>query len=312
MQATPKTGHGLCKLLLPAACCVVFAAGCASLTGVKNTTPPANVNLNKETPAPEELVAFLNRSSAKVTALESRSLDIDVQADKQAIGVSGSLYCQSPKNFRMRAKLMGADQVDFGSNSQEFWFWVRENKPPYLYHCNYTDLERGGIRMPFPFQPEWVLEALGMATRDPGGRYEVSRRDRYLDLTERTTSPQGQPISKVTRLNNFTANGSTPQIVGHYLYDTQNGQNHLVCSAVVSSVHTDAASGAVVPHKIELKWYDQNMTMTLTLGAIAVKRPRTDSPKLFLRPPEYQAFDLARNALDGPPTSIRSAGGTGR
>src|SRR4051812_86325 len=145
--------------LLPAAGYLLLVSGCAGLTGSRTPTPPPQTALIPETPTPEQLVAHLNGSAARLTALESRRLDIDVQADKQSLpGLKGTLFCQKPKNFRMMAKLMAVDQADFGSNDQEFWFWIKHNEPPYLYHCNYTDLERG-VRMPFPFQPEWVLEA---------------------------------------------------------------------------------------------------------------------------------------------------------
>jgi hypothetical protein len=313
-RVSPQNGRCL-GWLLPTAGGLLLMSGCASLTGNRTPTPPPQVTLNQETPAPEQLVSYLNKNADKVTALESRQLDIDAHADGRTFGLKGSLHCQKPKNFRMRAKAVGVEQADFGSNDQEFWFWVKHNEPPHLYHCSYTDLERG-VRMPFPLQPEWVLEALGMATRDPNGRYEVRRRerDRYLDLIERTQSPQGQPVVKITSLNNFTANGTTPQVVGHYLYEVRNDKNHLICSATVIDVQYDASTQTVVPHKVKLEWPDQKMAMTLTLGDIAVNRPRPDLPALFQRPTMtgVRSVDLARASNDSGPTSIRRAGGSGQ
>jgi hypothetical protein len=289
---------------------LLLITGCAGLTGNRTPPPPPQAALLDTTPTPAELVKYLNDNAAKVTALESRHLGVDVQADR-SIGLVGSLYCQAPKNFRMRAKLIGQEQADFGSNNQEFWFWIAKGDPPHLFHCSYAELDRGGARMPFPLQPEWVMEALGMGQHDPNGRYEpVQKRDRYLDLIEHTTSPQGQPMTKVTRLNNFNATGTTPQVVGHYLREDRN-PDQIVCQAIVLSVQTDPQTRLVVPHKIELKWPAQKMAMTLTLGEISVNRPRTDSPSLFVRPPatrDMQTFDLARGMLDSGPTSIQRAG----
>src|SRR4051794_12872594 len=81
---------------------LLLVTGCAGLTGNRTPPPPPQAALLDTTPSPAELVKYLNDNAAKVTALESKHLGVDVQADK-SIGLVGSLYCQAPKNFRMRA-----------------------------------------------------------------------------------------------------------------------------------------------------------------------------------------------------------------
>ena len=59
--------------------------------------------------------------------------------------------------------------ADFGSNENEFWYWISQDNPPYLYHCNYSDLSQGNVKLPFPFQPDWVLEVVGAPGVIPDG-----------------------------------------------------------------------------------------------------------------------------------------------
>src|SRR5262245_37313560 len=115
--------------------------------------PPA------ETPTAAALVDYLNRNAKQLQSLECQERDLDCRQGLQVVGLRGKMVCQRPKNFRLGAQLMGSQAVDMGSNNQEFWYWISKADPPYLFHCSYGDLQRGGVRMPFPFQPEWIMEA---------------------------------------------------------------------------------------------------------------------------------------------------------
>jgi hypothetical protein len=308
--------------LFPVSC---FLLGCMGLTGSRNPNPPPALILDK-TPEPANLVRYLNDNAAKINSLESADLDLDVQAER-SIGLSGSLFCQKPKNFRLIAKMpvAGSKAADFGSNSQEFWYWISQDRPPTLYHCAYSDLESGNVMLPFPLKPDWVLEALGMGAPAPvgtpeqeqarGRSFNVSKSsdNRFLYLTERTTSPQGQPVTKTTMFNNFNvaAGGKTPQVVAHYLYDSR---NQIVCQATVIEVQRDAKTDAVVPRKVKLEWPAQKLALTLTLREVAVNSPKTDmasNPKLFTRPAmdNVPTFDLAHGTRQiARPLSIQRAG----
>jgi hypothetical protein len=68
--------------------------------------------------------------------------------------VRGRIYAEKPKNFRMKVTFSGKDEVDIGSNQNEFWFWVRRNVDKHQYYCSYKDLNEGKVRMmPLPIQP---------------------------------------------------------------------------------------------------------------------------------------------------------------
>src|SRR5262249_29185997 len=138
-------------------------AGCSSMNrsvAVRpNTTPVA---ASTRTPTTTELVEYLNRNGKQIQSLECQDLDLDCKQRNQPVGLRGKMTCAKPRNFRMGASVVGSEGVALGSNAQEFWYWISKADPPYLFHCSYTDLARGQVNMPFPFQPEWVMEALGM------------------------------------------------------------------------------------------------------------------------------------------------------
>jgi hypothetical protein len=312
------------KQLLPAAACCLLLAGCMGLSTSRNPAPPVpKVTYEDKTPTPSELVWFLNERASKVNSLATTDVDLDIKADGQSFGVHGDLHCQKPRNFRLRAKrpVLSGIAADFGSNDSEFWYYISEDRPPDLYHCSYTNLSQGTVRLPFPLHPDWVLEALGMAAPAPVGtpeeeqargrtlRIEKSKDNKFLDLYEQTRSLQGQPIMKVTRLNNFKADGTRPQIAGYYLYES--GGQRPVCQATVSKVQYDSASGTVIPYVVEISWPAMKLSIVLTLDKVKVNGGNlAANPKLFARPSYsgVREVDLARGAPMVSPTGVQRAG----
>ncbi|HEX4588731.1 MAG TPA: hypothetical protein VH120_02300 [Gemmataceae bacterium] len=306
--------------LLPAVCCLL-AVGCMGINanGTRLTPPPAA--FLPDTPTAKDLVAHLNQRTAAINSLESHEVEMDLKSEAQSGVVHGDLYCQKPRNFRLRAQMpiKGTKLADIGSNDREFWYWF-DDKPPDLYHCSYADLAGKQVRLPLPLHPDWMLEALGIGAPVPIGtdeeeqarnrsfKVEKSKDNHYLDMYERTMSLQGQPVVKITRLNNFNATGKVPQVVGYFLYD---GQNHLVCKASINEAQVDKRSGISVPRRIEFAWPDMKLSMLMTLDKIAVNDPELASkPKLFLRPQISNArdVDLARGNPTMQPTGIQRAG----
>src|SRR5262245_13479521 len=182
----------------------VSLTGCLGLSNSTKSPPPPPMLSANEKPTPDLLIRnVLNKNADLVRSLDVRDLEMDITGNGQSVGVSGNLYCQQPRNFHLRAKVLGNPVTSLGSNDQEFWYWIKENKPPDLYHCSYTDLARGGVRLPFPVQPEWVMEALGMDHYDASrGNFSVQMRGATFELIEQTVSQENQPIKKVIVFNN--------------------------------------------------------------------------------------------------------------
>jgi hypothetical protein len=272
------------------------------------------------TPKAEQLVDYLNRNAQRFVSLESVGQDgvfIDAVSDGQKIGVSATLACQkaatpgTPPNFRMVARVAGTSEVDIGSNSQEFWYWIKKAPEPYVFHCSYADFRAGRARTAFPFQPEWVVEALGMAEYDPNQRYQVREGKNTYELIQQAVSPQGQPIQKVTVFNRNAAQNRAPQVMAHILRDASGKE---ICSAQITQVQSDAG-GVVVPRVIFMDWPQAKMKMKMELKDVRINA-RIDearAARLFSRRDlaTIRDVDLAR-ASDMPTGQIQPAGGFSR
>jgi hypothetical protein len=275
-----------------------------------STVNPANQGRYvSETPTAPQLVAQLNATAQRIQTLECRDVWIDAKQGHQPIGLPGVMICQKGKNFRMKGQVAGQPAVDIGSNDQEFWYWVSKNDPPYLFHCSYADMARGGVRLPFPFQPEWVMEALGMADRDPNGAFEPVKATRdTFELVQKTTGSQGQPVRKVTIFSRTQG----LVVMGHQLQDA-NGKE--ICTAQILERRYDQTNQVIVPRLVQLTWPAQQLTMKLRLDDMRVNG--TIDPDraqaAFTRPQlkNITTYDLARGP-DQPAGQVQRTGGTTR
>ena len=149
------------------------------------------------------------------------------------------------------ADVLGKSAVDIGSNSDEFWYWISQDKPPYLYHCAYKDLITGKVKVPFPFQPDMVLAALGIADYDPKGVYTLREQPRTWELIQATISANGQKVTRITVFNKEIAKSGQPQVLGHVIQDAAGNP---VCKAVVEKVKEDRETNTKLPSVVKIEW----------------------------------------------------------
>jgi hypothetical protein len=250
-------------------------------------------------PSVASLVMYLNDNSSRVQAL--RCVDIDIKADQGGFftpHLRAKMMAQQPRNFLMSASALGSDVVDIGSNDQEFWFWSSKINPPYQFYASYKDFKEGRVRnLPFPFQPEWVMETMGMANFGPPERWTIESDNQKIRLTEKITSPQGQPMRKVIVMQRRVQTAPNPQVVEHLLLDDATGKE--VAAARIMQVEIDPAKGGIVPTRLELRYPKDNVKLTLSLS-----RPEAN-PNVPIaafqrqRMPGVTSFDLARMQPEG-------------
>jgi hypothetical protein len=246
---------------------LLVAAGCHNWPHLRDKGGSGDGLARLDRPTPEQLVQYLNRNAAKVQGLECRQVSIDAKQGGQTAGLDALLVCQKPRDFRLVGRVAGNTEVDMGSNSQEFWYWIkRAPEPNYVYHCNYDDFRRG-VRMPFPFQPDWIMEALGVATYDETKKYQVRETQTTVELIEQAKTPQGQPVSKVVVFNRSPAAAGKPQIAAFVLRDASGKE---IATATVTDVQHDPATGAVVPRRINLVWPEEKIEMKMRLDGVRV------------------------------------------
>lgn len=292
--------------LLPSALCILMLTGCNNwphLRGNAPATPTARIP--SATPTAAELIGYLNDNARRMQSLECHELDLDATQRLQSIGLKGQLICQKPKNFRMVANVGGNTMVDLGSNSHEFWYWISKADPPYLFHCSHQDFAQGRARMPFPFQPEWIMEALGLAEYDPNKNYQVVTKANTFELVETTVSPQGQPVKKVTV---FSRAQNQVQVQAHMLLDAAGKE---ICVAQVMEVQQDRTTGAIYPRRVQLSWPSEHIKLKMKLDDVAVNNPLNNDrvARLFTRPmiKDVQVYNLAQG-VGSPTAQVRPVG----
>jgi hypothetical protein len=270
---------------------------------------PRQVGAPQGKPTAAQLVRYLNDSTQRISGMECE-VDIDAKSPEGPIGLLGRMACERPRNFRLTANVVGQPGVDLGSNYQEFWFWIGKANPN-VFHCSYEDFRRGAGAQ-FPFQPEWIMEALGMAEYDPNKEYSVQEKGATVELIERSISPQGKPVQKVVVFSRTPAAPGKPQVLAHLLLDA-NGKE--ICAARIDRVQLvrlDQYQAAVVPQQVELRWPEQQTKLTLKLKDIKIAPfPKERAEGLFTRRAlsSLPSIDLARgpNASAGP---LQPVGGT--
>jgi hypothetical protein len=270
--------------------------------------PPPQQARPFENPTAAALVNYLNDNSDRIKSVRVASLDLQCSQGIRSVGLSGQMVCQKPRNFRMSAKVFGKQEIDLGSNNKEFWYWIARGDP-YQFHCSYEALEAGKVRqLPFPFQPDWMMEALGMARYGPADRQVVVKKD-TVELVEKTKSPQGRTVRKVTVFRRTPATNGAAQVTAHLLVD--DATNKLICSAQINQVQLDRNSGARIPYRVVLYWPEGKIKLSMTLEELTVNGDITNSNVLFARPnmTNIKSFDLAEWKVSSPTSNIQRVEG---
>jgi hypothetical protein len=284
---------------------LVGVAGCPEGSRLNLLRPNSPVNpLPATPPSREELVSYLNDNAANLPGVVSDDVALTVYVGGGVgVPVGGWMRAEGPRNFRMQAKMFGNEEVDLGSNKQEFWYWIKRADPPWQVFCSYQACEEGRAKqMPFPFQPDWVMEAMGMGKYGPAERYERVVEKETVKLIEKTKSPQGVTVRKIIVFNLRPASGDQPQITDYLLVDDATGK--LICSAKIKRRQI-VANRAEIPRDMELSWPDQKMKLGLTINGAKVQNQIP--AQVFVRTPmrNIQSYDLATGRLEG----LTQAGG---
>jgi hypothetical protein len=290
---------GLCSLLVMTGCSPNWSF-------LRNSTDKGTPPDRPATSA--ELVSYLNQCSQRVRSMTCQDVDIECSEGVQSVGgVRGKLACEQPRDFRMSAFMMGKSELDMGSNDREFWFWVARSQQPGQFYCSYEDLKTKPISLPFPFQPEWIMEALGMATYPVDGRYQIVDKKDSIELIQDATSLQGQPVKKVIVFNrNRMTNGH--QIRAYVMRDMR-GKD--ICTAQIQAVQQ--VGGVTVPYKVNLDWPAQKLKLSMQINNPKLNQLSPEmAQSLFVRSPikDIPSYNLGLANSSGTTTGrVQQAGG---
>lgn len=116
-------------------------------------------------PTQDQLLQRLAAQTASVKQVDA-SVSVALQG---APKLKGTLQIERPLRLRLKAGVLGVDQmgVDVGSNNQLFWIWTRvpiPGQPPTLMFAFHEQFKRstGAARQAIPLEPSWLINALGL------------------------------------------------------------------------------------------------------------------------------------------------------
>jgi len=318
-------------LLSSAAACAVAPAGCEWMRNGRERDPnpkPAGLTAAEmKKVQPQQLVAYLNQQANALRAVSYTEVKVSAtEAGRDYPTLRDcTLFAAQPRKFRLECGTMiTSHELDLGSNEQEFWMYLKRLDGPNFFFCSHEDFDRRAVNFPVPFDPDWVMMALGMTHYDPADRYTMEydeKNSRYW-LRQQTTTRQKQSITKTTVFNADYERGRFPVVRGHLIEDQNKNR---VCWAEVEAVNNhplgkDPATGreafVQVPTRVTLEWPQQKFRMKLTLEGETVNDPDLTGNSqraavLFTRPDirGSNPIDLARYQFTPAPTPRGQAPG---
>lgn len=240
-------------------------------------------------PQVEEVVDHLNRNVNKLEAWRANS--VRIRANNMPL--SGTLAVERGRHLRLVVNSIAGNEVDMGSNDDLFWIWAKRMPPPEYVYCRHEHTEVVRQAMGIPFEPEWLMQALGVAPLQSAGmKLEIEPTLHQARLVQQVTSAHGQPLRKVILVD-------LPRgvILEHSVYD-YNGKP--IAIARLDDHLLDKASGVVLPRRVKLDWPQSDMSLVMNLGQIEVNPKGIpsqiwDMPKMH----GYQVVDLGTTVLAG-------------
>jgi len=248
-------------------------------------------------PTLEQVIDVVNRNSSQIRSFSTNRASLSGSGFPS---LGASVAFERQRRFRLRAGtgMLGAE-LDVGSNDELFWFWVRLEQPPAIYYCRHDQWAACQTRRTVPFDPDWLIEALGVAEFDPALPHQGPQylpNDKLRIDTIRNT-PQG-PVTKITILD-----GSQGWILEQYVFDAR---RQLVASSVASGHRRDPLSGLVMPTVVQIKCPPAQLDMRIDLGNVEINRLSSEAGALWSMPsyPNAAVVNLAEAAA--PPPTMQS------
>jgi hypothetical protein len=300
--------------LLAGATLLFLGVGCGLIEKIGGNRPPRNTSPVTKVSS-EQLVDYLNGQASR---LNSVTYDQATVTARQGLGLismpalRGNLAAVQPRNFRIKAQGGAVNaKIDLGSNPEQFWLYVDAPTARETFvFASHNDFETGKARLPtdIPFEPDWVMQALGMTTFPRDAKYDVKvdERARTYTLSWRATTPNGVAIRKeiVFSADDADSSREQPQVKRHVIKDAR---GNVICTAEVKKAHTVSVGGndpqsgrsfiVQYPTHVVLRWEQQRFEMDLDLRGGRVNPPLTDEQvsSHFSRPTNYpvQPINLA-------------------
>ena len=277
--------------LLATAACLLGAPGCSTMRhwmAFSRRAAPEPCVLAPDATA-DEIVNTLNDNVTKLYAWRSTDVKITARQNGVPIMLSAVMAVESPRKLRLIVRSIATDEVDLGSNPERFWFWMRRGEPHGILTASYDDVADGRPIGPLPFQPDWLIETLGVV---PFSAADFQMREVPTDQSRRVlfvadqATPQGKRVQRT-----MLVDACQGVVLEHTLREPS---GRLIARAILSNYQREH-SGVRLPHRVDLHWPDSGVDLTLRMGHIDVN-PAEISEQTWSMPsyPDAPVIDLTR------------------
>lgn len=232
---------------------VLFVASGASCPRRIQQTGPQSPIAFTQTPGLSQIIATVNANTDRVQRMKAEGATLAVSG---APSLRTELALERPRKFRMIAGLILGTELDLGSNDELFWLWAKRNEPAAIYYAKHADVANGISRQILPLPPTWLIEALGLVTLDPQGRWEgpFARGNGRIEIRTQVDSTSGV-LNKV-----YIVDDQRGLVLEQHVYDAS-GQ--LLATALASAHAYNEVNGVTLPRRIDIQLPPAGMAFTL-------------------------------------------------
>ena len=248
-------------------------------------SPPEPCLLTEDATS-EEIVNVLNDNITKLYAWRSTEVKISTRGMPS---LSAVMAVESPRKLRLIVRSLASDEVDIGSNPERFWFWMKRGEPHGVLTASYDDLAEGRPMGPVPFQPDWLIETLGVVPFSAADfqMHELpGSQPRRVQFVADEVTPQGKQIRRT-----MLVDACHGVILEHSLREPS---GRVIARATLGNYQREP-NGVRMPHRVDLHWPESGVDLTLRIGNIEVN-PATISEQTWSMPsyPNSPVIDLTR------------------
>ncbi|NIP85175.1 MAG: hypothetical protein GTO03_06300 [Planctomycetales bacterium] len=268
-----RSAYCLATLLI-----LTVASGTSCPRAFQTVPPPAPVAFTTP-PTLADVMRVVNQNRGRIQSLYATHATLNGTGFP---ALKANLAIASPRHVRLRAGLgVGGSELDLGSNQQLYWIWIKRSEPPAVYY-GYHDREvTSAVGQAFPVQPEWLVEAIGMAGLDPGGRHQgpFTRGDGRLEVRTWLATPQGD------RTRILVLDPTSGWILEQHLFGPR---GDLIASAYNRHHQQDPLSGATLARRTDMHWPRAQLKLTLELKDVQIN-PAQLGAELWSKP-DYAGY----------------------
>ncbi len=292
MAASPTVPRAIGLLLVVALAASSGAACPQALRGYQVGTMPLPRVLPPQ-PTLDQVITAVHDNTMRVRSLTATQAVLVVPGVPR---LSARVACEPPRRFRLQAQTtLTGPELDIGSNDDLFWLWLRQHQPPIIAFCRHDRYAQSQARQLLPIRADWMPELLGLVNFRPEDKHEGPHPlpDGRIEIRSRLAN-DGDELLKSTILD-----GTTGLVAEQHLF-TPAGER--VASVRTTKYRVDPASGAALPHQVEVSWPTSGVDFKLELTSITVNGATPDPAALWQMPayPGYQPVDLAEQSLSPP------------